>query len=338
MTASASGEPVVVAASVTYGSRVDLLIQTVETAVRAGVEHVAVIANGVEDETAVQLELFLQTVPVRNARLVRLGRNGGSAVGFASAIQTALEMKADFIWLLDDDSVVEPEALRLLVDEASRSPDAVALGSFRSTNPWHNRVLLSGAGEANFPQPGSYMYFDLRRRIRGPGPTRPPSVSRALPIRLPYGPYGGLFMSRSAVEMVGAPRADFVLYEDDTEYTSRFAAHGIDYRMCPGSVIGDGDRKWFESDGQCQGSGPSQLLASGNNVRLFYSVRNRTYFDRLRAVGLWPKMIFFLNLGIYLIVSFVTALRLKRVRAFAIFVKAVGQGLRGHLGVGPELT
>ena len=50
--------------------------------------------------------------------VVRLEHNSGPAGGAAIGQQKALELKADWVWMLDDDAVVDPEALGRLMQGA----------------------------------------------------------------------------------------------------------------------------------------------------------------------------------------------------------------------------
>ena len=55
-------------------------------------------------------------------RLATLAQNTGGAGGFAYGLALALADGADLVWLMDDDTVPEPGALRALLD--ARRPGA----------------------------------------------------------------------------------------------------------------------------------------------------------------------------------------------------------------------
>ena len=109
MSSSGLPSPVTVV-TVTYGERRALLHQVLDALPAQGVSRAVVVDNGarwpVKDELAAAYGDFVD--------VVEMGRNTGSAGGFAAGIQRALETGAEFIWLLDDDNRPVPDCLAAL--------------------------------------------------------------------------------------------------------------------------------------------------------------------------------------------------------------------------------
>ena len=118
----ASGPPRVVAVVVTYNRR-DLLLESlaaVHGQTRAP-DAVIVVDNASTDGTAAAVR---DRFPGR--RLAELARNTGGAGGFAYGLALALADGADLVWLMDDDTVPEPGALRALLDARDALPGRAA--------------------------------------------------------------------------------------------------------------------------------------------------------------------------------------------------------------------
>ena len=108
MSASAALRPRVTSITVAYNANPQRLAEQVR-ALRAEVDHIVVVDNA-------------STIPVRTllpdsgARIIALTGNVGLAKGFNLGIAAARERGAEFVLLLDDDSVPAPGMVQELVD------------------------------------------------------------------------------------------------------------------------------------------------------------------------------------------------------------------------------
>ena len=105
-----------IAVVVTYNRRPLLLeaLAAVHAQSRAP-DAVIVVDNASTDGTAAAVRSRYPSV-----RLAELARNTGGAGGFACGLALALSAPADLVWLMDDDTVPGPGALRALLDEVRR--------------------------------------------------------------------------------------------------------------------------------------------------------------------------------------------------------------------------
>jgi GT2 family glycosyltransferase len=86
--------------------------------------RILIVDNGSTDDSE---SLLRERFP--HIELIQTGSNLGFAGGNNSGIRYALDHSADYVWLLNNDTVVAPDALTALVTAAQREPKAGMLGS-----------------------------------------------------------------------------------------------------------------------------------------------------------------------------------------------------------------
>lgn len=333
MNTSSPAFPVTVV-TVTYGERRALLRQVLDALPAQGVSRAVVVDNGarwpVKDELAATYGDF--------AQVVEIGRNTGSANGFGAGIRRALETGAEYIWLLDDDNRPAPDCLAALGAAyqdlgQQHHADLLAVLAFR---PEHQADVAAGVPLRYVnPRRNSFRGFhvlDIPYKFWRRTPWGRPSASGRLPARVDLGvaPYSGLFFHRAVAERFGLPRADFVLYGDDTEYSHRLVRAGGRLVLIPAARIEDLESSWNVRQ-HPQGSSFGVLLGQGSDLRVYYGTRNRVYFDaHCRA---HDRLVFALNRWVYL-AALATLARVGGQHArLALIQQAVRDGLAGHLGV-----
>jgi GT2 family glycosyltransferase len=328
----------IVGVTITHADRGHLCIEASESALRAGVNSIVIVMNGVEYRSEELLKRYANDRP--SVHLVQNEYNAGSAGGFFIGLSKALELPADLFWLLDDDNLAQPDALAVLIDEFDRLHQDIAgfppaLCSVRTATNVHTSILEGMPANLVYPPPGSSLYFDVRHYIR-----RRRWVSRSDDgpgtglTEIPYAPFGGLLLHRATIEAIGLPQQALFLYEDDTEYTSRIELAGGTLYLVRDSHVEDTDPKWT-SGGKWRG--PGAQITAGNEVRLHYYVRNRALQDLKMATTVREKALLCVNSIIVLSYAAVTAVCARRLRELKIFVIAMWKGYRGDLTDGPPL-
>ena len=325
--------PKVTVVTVTYGERRALLRQVLDALPAQGVSRAVVVDNGarwpVKDELAAAYGNFVE--------VVEMGCNTGSAGGFAAGIRRALETGAEFIWLLDDDNRPAPDCLAALGAayqdlRGQHSADLLAVLAFR---PEHQADVAAGVPLRYVnPRRNSFRGFhvlDIPYKFWRRTPWGRPRARGGLPARvdLVIAPYSGLFFHRAMVERFGLPRADFVLYADDTEFTYRLTHAGGRIALITTAPIEDMESSWNVR--QHQGSSFGVLLGQGSDMRVYYGTRNGVYFDaHCREHN---RLIFALNRWVYLAaVAGLARVGGRRAR-LALIQQAVRDGLAGQLGM-----
>ncbi|WP_156762237.1 glycosyltransferase family 2 protein [Microbacterium karelineae] len=184
---------------VTY-NRAALLARHLESVGRMDPKpgRVVVIDNASTDDTADVVERLREQA---GAEIVyrRLDENTGGSGGFSAGMQTAYELGASWIWLMDDDVEVLPDGLARM-------------------GRWTPRFRhIQGR---RYDYDGSEFYWQYR-------------VSTSLGIPIPFAPAGfddsgyremnsgcfeGMFIHRDLVAQLGLPDPRFFIYWDDTVY------------------------------------------------------------------------------------------------------------------------
>lgn len=327
--------PAVTVVTVTYGRRWCFLSKVLEVLLAdPAVAEIVVVDNDSQED-----------IPSRVAKLaspkilvVSTGRNLGSAAGFKRGIEEAYSRaKGEFIWLLDDDNVPEPDCLqRLLAYYRALGNDPMnCLLALRERQ--RDLVDLVERGYGADPRPNSFLGFhwrDVPRKIAKRIVQERTSVktgAKFLVAMLTYAPYGGFLFHRSWVERVGVPDERFFLYGDDHEYTWRFTRQGGRIYLCANCRVEDIDVSWHH---QAHDAHP-YLSPRANALRLFYSARNRAYLETTYVVR--SRMAYRFNVVLY--VGFMLLKSLIResdkagvFRYLRLFVKALRQGWAGELG------
>ena len=243
-----------VAVVVTH-DRLDLLRASL-TAVLAQTrapDAVVVVDNASTDGTADVVRAAFPGVD-----LVVLTSNTGGAGGFALGMARALdEHAADLLWLLDDDTVPQPEALaRLLEAWAARPGQAPALVASRVVWTDGRDHPMNTPRSAPLPRAGE------RAAAQAVG---------CLPVR--SASFVSVLLEADAVRAVGLPVADYFLWNDDFEFTTRLLRDRAGL-LCPGSVVEHRTRRFGDSEAD---PGP----------RFYYEVRNKVWLFT-RSPGLRP--------------------------------------------------
>lgn len=323
----------VIAVIVTYADRRALVNSVLQTLPEQGVTSVVVVDNGavwpVREELAAKYGDFVDVID--------LGRNTGSAVGFASGIQHALDLGADYIWLLDDDNRPCGHALTKLRDAmaevAADTPhDRLAVLAFR---PEHQADVAAGVPSHRInPRPDSFRGFhilDIPYKIWRRTPWGRPRVRGQLPatVVLEQAPYSGLLFHRDLISRIGLPNAAFVLYADDTEFSYRVTEIGGQIRLVTSAVLDDLESSW-NTKARFR-NGFAGMLRGAGDFRAYYGMRNGAHFDDTHLKR--NPFVFWLNRTVYMRLLSLFSVALGQRRRYQLLREAVRDGLSGRLGV-----
>lgn len=248
----------VCAVIVTYNRR-ELLLEAVGAvlAQTRPVDDVIVVDNASADGSAAAVR---QHYP--SAAVVSLTANYGGAGGFAYGMAAALASGADLIWLMDDDTIPRPEALGALLSAARRygGPPPALLAS---------RVLWTDGRDHPMNTPRTWPFAGRAAKAAA-------AAAGCLPIR--SASFVSALVSAEECRRAGLPRADFFLWNDDFEFTTRVLRRRTGL-YCPDSVVVHKTAVF----GGTEAATPD---------RFFYEVRNKIW--TLRSDGLAPpeRMLF----------------------------------------------
>jgi rhamnopyranosyl-N-acetylglucosaminyl-diphospho-decaprenol beta-1,3/1,4-galactofuranosyltransferase len=243
----------VVAVVVTWNRR-ELLAEALTAILAQTVapDAVVVVDNASDDGTADLLRDRFSSLDV-----VTTSRNLGGAGGFAVGLDRALRGRCDAMWLMDDDTVPEPTALAELLQARRRygHPQPVLVAS---------RVVWTDGREHPMNTP----------RVK-PGVTAQElsdaTAVGCVPVR--SASFVSVLLDAAAVRERGLPIADYFLWNDDFEFTTRLA-RGRRALFCPASVVVHKTAVLGSTD-------------ADPGARFFYEVRNKLWLFG-RSSGLSP--------------------------------------------------
>ncbi len=171
------------------------------------------VDNGSQDRTAQRVP---ETFP--GVRVVQTGRNLGVAGGFNAGIVPALQAGADYVFILNNDTVVERDLIRILVQEAQAHPEYGVLMPKILYYGARDRIWSIGARYRRFP-PAIVMI----------GLDRPDGPPYDKPRLLDYAPTCGLLIPRVVWERVGLLDDGYFFFYDDWDFSVRVREAG--YRI-----------------------------------------------------------------------------------------------------------
>lgn len=175
-----------------------------------------VVDNGSTDDSVKALRAAHPLLPILETHQ-NLGFAGGNNVG----IEWALRHHADWILLLNNDTVVDPQILKAFLAAAQEEPKAKILGAkiLRYHQPEtidHLGGYWNGPkGEFESPDMGQkdHPYFNMKK--------------------VDYVCGAALFMHRSVPEAIGLLEPDFFLYWEESDYCFRAKRGGFEIWTAP---------------------------------------------------------------------------------------------------------
>lgn len=197
----------------------------------------------------------------RWATVISTGKNLGFTGGNNVGIRYALKHKADYIWLLNNDTIVHPDALRIY--ETFGDPRVGAAGSkiyFASGHEYHaNRYAKKDKGHVFWYAGGIVDWSNMYASHRGVD-------------EIDHGQYDNieethyvtgcsLMIRRKVVEETGVLDDRYYLYLEDLDYCLRVKRAGYILMYNPMSVL------WHVNAGSSGGA--------GNPLHEYYLTRNR---------------------------------------------------------------
>ena len=158
--------------------------------------------------------------------IIDTGSNAGFAAGNNIGIREALKFQADYILLLNDDTVVAPDFLDTLLEAAETTPGAGILGSKIYYFDEPQKVWFAGAR------------FDYETcMLTTPGSGLLDDGSRSEPLESDYITGCALLIKRQVVERIGLLDERYFLYWEDVDWGLRTKKAGFKNVVVPQSRI-----------------------------------------------------------------------------------------------------
>ena len=188
----------VTAVVVTY-NRLPLLRQCLAALRAQTVQGFAVLLvdNASDDGTAD----YIKALAIPGLIYHNTGENLGGAGGFARGLEEAVRLGCEAVWIMDDDTLPEPDALEKLLEADAASGDYGWLSS---------RALAPDGTDQPMNLQRKTMYKDIDSFDA-------PAVPAVM------ASFVSLFLRTRTVQQFGLPIAEFFIWSDDWEYTRRIS-------------------------------------------------------------------------------------------------------------------
>ena len=146
--------------------------------------------------------------------------NRGGSWGYYSGVKKAAETNADWIWIMDDDTVPYPDALQKMKEVINSGIDNIGFlsskavwtdGSAHKMNLQDIKTFVSGKAFNEYDNKGMML------------------VNSAS--------FVSLLVSKEAVKKAGLPIKEFFIWADDAEFTGRISRAGFTCGYVPESIV-----------------------------------------------------------------------------------------------------
>lgn len=215
-------EPVCVI--VTAWNQVDKTLACLETVVAQDYENISILLvdNGCEDDTVAQVSTCFPQVVI-----LSLPQNLGPTGGYNAGFRRALDQHFSLIFLLNNDTLLAPNCVRVLVAEAQSAPDIGlvmpkiyyageeprriwSVGGW--TNPWNLEIVRPGNDQLDEGQWEEAIDID-------------------------DAPFCAVLLKRTLLETIGLPDESFFLYYEDLDFCRRARLAGFRLRLAPAAKM-----------------------------------------------------------------------------------------------------
>jgi len=169
--------------------------------------QVIVVDNGSEDESVAKICAAIRRLRL-NAQVLEAGANLGFAAGTNVGLRKGMETKAEFFWLLNNDTVCPPHTLEKLVRKCG--PGVGVVGSVLYFQHDAARVQAWGGGRVSTLS-GYSTHFDQPRDFEEPG-----TFATFASVLIPY----------EALVQIGLLWEGYFMYFDDADYCLRARSAG----------------------------------------------------------------------------------------------------------------
>ncbi len=190
-----------------------------------GVEwHAIIVDNG----NAPALSERLHTLQDAQTTILRLAENCGGAGAYRAGMLMAQGMSCDFVWLLDDDALINDQTLSGLIAEYLRlESDGMRVGAVGS--------VMRGRVDPDYIPEAGYAVSPITGRIRWRKGCPVGAVGDRTD-EVQYLSAASLLTRRSVMEEVG-PFADVFIHWDDIEWCLRLKAKGYRHFITSRSYV-----------------------------------------------------------------------------------------------------
>lgn len=243
---------------------------------------------------------------------INLERNIGGAGGFSLGMKVAVESGYDYVWVMDDDTVPTSAALeKLLVAFSAVDNVGFAVSKAVWTDGKPHKMNCPALVVANRDR--SWMFNEFSRPD--------------LPVfRCSAATFVSMLVSSAAVRAVGLPIADFFIWADDVEFSSRISSAGFVGLYVDNSVV---VHKTLDNY-----FGHPQVTPAEGAWKFYYQARNTSYMRR-RSGKLSKLLFLFKQLNRYRV--YAHRINKRNDKNKKVFKKYIRKGLWDGIFFNPKI-
>jgi GT2 family glycosyltransferase len=171
-------------------------------------QHIIVIDNGSPEADLLALKEGLPSTTV-----IETGKNLGFGAGNNVGISYALDRGPDFVWVLNPDTVVEPETLRRVVETMMLHPDIGIAGSKIISGKTKEPTIWFIGGAIDWRLGGKPSHSFMRRRESDVG------IRHLIPVDYVTG--ASMLIRREVFDSIGLLPEEYFLYFEETDFNVR---------------------------------------------------------------------------------------------------------------------
>ena len=217
--------------------------------------QIVLVDNGSTDDSVIRIR---QAYP--EVTLLETGKNLGYSAGNNVGIQYALEQDAEYLFLLNNDTVVEPNMLVRLVTVANDNPKVGMLGP---------TIYYFEPPDLLWSAENTIHWFQGRVVRHGIGQLLPVVPDDTPPKEVEYLDSCALLVKRSVVEKIGFLDESFFINFDDADWNIRARKAGFTIMHVPTSHM------WHKVSATMGQASPATTYYMTRNVLLFFWKHSR---------------------------------------------------------------
>ena len=298
-------EPVCVI--ITNWNQVDYTLACIETVIAQDYEQVSimVVDNGSTDGTVDKVSAAYPQVDI-----LALTENLGPTGGYNSGFRRALDNGFNFIFLLNNDTLLARNCISELVKDAQSSSDIglVMPKIYYADEP---ALIWSVGGWEN-----SWNY-----EVRRPGEKQVDQGQWEAALDIDDAPFCAVLLTRNLLQTVGLPDEDYFLYYEDRDFCRRAKDAGFRLRLAPKATM---LHKVSVSSG-----------GSGSPNERYWMARSSVIYFRKHAHGFRIAIVIFWRFGSAVRTSW-KLLSQKRMPSLKAYWKGLADGFKQPISSGRE--
>jgi GT2 family glycosyltransferase len=323
--------------TVTYGERWIYLEKVLlKLLCYTEISQIIIVNNG----STYNLKEVVAKIVTEKIFIIDLSSNQGSAAGFKVGLEFALSnLKTEFLWLLDDDNLPDDNCLFNLVNywdsiKEEQKSRKFALVCLRVNRKYLANIANNGPIEFNFPTGNSFLGLNVFRIhshfvylvLRFLNNLRKLKENSNCEFQIPFAPYGGLFLHKDLIGLIGYPNRNYFVYADDFEYTNRIQLLGGKLILLSNCKVSDLETVWHSKMSKCPFV--SRYL-NQSSFRTYYSTRNSVYFSRKYLVN--SNIKYKVNMILFLFAMIFVAILSLSFKRYVFLILAIRDGFRENL-------